>query len=429
MKLGVIIVCALLSTLVEAKVHVLTVDNLVELGLKNSPDIDSRKFDFEAAQQRSISARGFYLPRLDLGMNGGKQWTKLKNLPQSNIDILTGSLGASQLLYDFGKTAGKVSGSENEAYALESQMQQSISDKILEVKQGYYEVLKSKSIIDVQKKNLVLQKQQLNRAQKYLDAGIKTIIDVSDAEVQVAQANLDLQNAKYEVELQRAKLEESLGLVPYEGDYVAYSKALNLKNISKTLPPMRSSLKQLIEYAYTHRYALESSTFYVKSANSNVETSKGEYYPTLSLEGNYAVQDVDEQALSVTPERQGQLAVNLSWNIFSGYQTDASVQEAKIAVLKAASQVQSVQLTIKREVHESHILVRQSKDNVILTESISKASFKKFEQAQKRYENELSDYVELQDAQQGYIQSLSNVVTAYYDYFIAMANLDHAVGK
>ncbi|HIQ28285.1 MAG TPA: hypothetical protein EYH42_07275 [Sulfurovum sp.] len=50
-------------------------------------------------------------------------------------------------------------------------------------------------------------------------------------------------------------------------------------------------------------------------------------------------------------------------------------------------------------------------------------------QVQKRYENDLSDYVELQDAQQGYIQSLSNLVEAYYDYFIALAQLDHVIGK
>ena len=86
-------------------------------------------------------------------------------------------------------------------------------------------------------------------------------------------------------------------------------------------------------------------------------------------------------------------------------------------------------MAIKQEVLESYILVRRSKDNVKLSESISKSSLKKFEQAQKRYENELSDYVELQDAQQGYIQSLTDLVNAYYDHYIALAKLDHAIGR
>jgi outer membrane protein len=415
--------------MVEAKPTVLNIDNLVEIALEHSPDIDIKRFDFSAAQARSKSAEGLYLPRVDLDVSGGKQYSKLKSQPSGTVDILRGTVGASQLLYDFGKTSGRVHGSAQEALAFEAQMQQVISDKIFLVKQHYYEILKIKSNINVQHKNVKLQKQQLHRAQKYLQSGIKTIIDVSDAQVQVEQAELDLKNVTYELELRRAQLEEVLGTVPYDGEYVVYSQKLTMKNLSQKLPSVATSLRSLEEYAYRHRYTLESSEYYVKGAQANVDVTQSDYYPILSLQGSYTAQQVDNSMLAFTPEEQGQVAVNMTWNLFSGYQTDASVQEAKIGVLKASAQVDSIKLSIKREVLEAHITMRQSKDNVRLTEKIAKASLQKFTQAQKRYENELSDYVELQDAQQGYIKSLSDVVNSYYDYFIAMAQLDHAIGK
>jgi len=210
--------------------------------------------------------RGSYLPRLDVEVSSGKQYAKLRHQSGGNIDTLKGSLGASQLLYDFGKTAGRVMGSTQEALALEAQMQQIISDKIFLVKQSYYDILKTKSIIDVQVKNVTLQKQQLKRAQKYLEAGIKTIIDVSDAQVQVEQAQLDLKNAQYDLELKRAVLEEILGYVPYHGHYVVYSQKLNMQDISKTLPRVKTSLHQLELYAYKHRYVLSASEYYVRGA-------------------------------------------------------------------------------------------------------------------------------------------------------------------
>ena len=429
MKMKSLFLSLLCLSIIEAKPQVLTIDKMVEMTLTHSPDIDIGRFDFKAAQERTKFAQGSYLPRLDVELSGGKQYSKMKNRSGGNIDVLSGGLGASQLLYDFGKTAGRVMGFTQESLALEAQMQQIISDKIFLVKQSYYGILKTKSIIDVQVKNVTLQKQQLRRAQKYLEAGIKTIIDVSDAQVALEQAQLDLKNAQYDLELKRAGLEEVLGYVPYEGNYVVYSKKLSMHKLSQTLPLVNVSLRHLELYAYKHRYVLSSSEYYVRGAQSNVDASKGEYYPTLSLDGHYQAQHVDSAVLALTPERQGQISVNMSWNIFSGYQTDASVQEAKIGVLKAASQVQSVTLAIKRDVLESHIRLRQSKDNVLLSESISKASLKKYDQAEKRYANELSDYVELQDAQQGYIESLSDLVKAYYDYFIAMAQLDHAIGK
>lgn len=428
MKLRYLLASIILITSLEAKTHTLTIDNLIKIALEHSPDIDISRFDFQSAQERTKFSEGFYLPRLDMDISGGKQRAEFKNNTQTS-DILTGALGASQLLYDFGKTAGRVSGSNEEALSLQAQMQQIISDKILSVKQNYYDILKTKSMIDVQRKNVRLQKQQLRRAEKYLLAGIKTIIDVSDANVQVEQAKLDLQNAQFELELQRAQLEETLGYVPYKGHYVLYSKKLSLPHVSHKLPLVKTSLNRLESFAYEHRYVLQSSQHIVSSAKSNVQTEEGDYAPTISLNGQYARQHVENNVLALTPKQSGQVTVNMNWNLFSGYQTDASVQEAKINVLKASSQVQSVRLSIKRQVFESHISLRRNKKSVKLSEDIAKASYKKFEQAQKRYENDLSDYVELQDAQQGYIQSLSDLVEAYYDYFIAMAQLDHAIGK
>jgi len=127
--------------------------------------------------------------------------------------------------------------------------------------------------------------------------------------------------------------------------------------------------------------------------------------------------DKDLDSLNMMPKQQWQAGVDLKWNLFAGLQTDASVQEAKINTMKAASNVNKLRLAIKRQVIESYLDVKRTKDAVTLSESIAKASAKKFEQAQKRYENDLSDYIELQDAQQGYISSLSELVVSYYDYY------------
>jgi outer membrane protein len=429
MKIKALLLGVVLFSSLQAKSQVITIDTIIETALKHSPDIEIQRLDFKSAKERTKFAQGAYLPRVDLSVAGGKQYSKLKNQSTTDTDILRGTVGASQLLYDFGKTAGRVTGSIEASLALEAQMQQSISDKIFLLKQAYYDILKSKSIIEVQKKNVKLQKQQLHRAKKYLESGIKTIIDVSDAEVQLEKAKLDLNNAQYDLELKRATLEEEMGYVPNQGKYTLYNKKLPKKNLSKGLPKVHTSLSKLEKYAYTHRYAMSASEYAVRNAKANIQTAKGDYYPTLSLNGNYSSQEVDSQNLAVLPQNQGEITVNMNWNIFSGYQSDANTQEAKIELLKASSQVQDVKIAIKKDVIESHILVRQSKDSVSLSESISNSSLKKFDQAEKRYANELSDFVELQDAQQDYITSLSDMVSAYYDYFIAMAKLDHAVGK
>jgi outer membrane protein len=220
-----------------------------------------------------------------------------------------------------------------------------------------------------------------------------------------------------------------MGYAPYGGNYSLFSKALDLPNISRHLPEIKTPLAQLEGFAYDHRYELKSSEHLVARSQSMVESEKGAYFPTLSLKGDYSAQSVDREYLAATPQRQWQAGVDLKWNLFAGQQTDASVQEAKISAMKAASQVDRIRLKIKREVIEARLYVMRMKDAVILSESIAKSSEKKYMQAKKRYENDLSDYIELQEAQQGYIRSLSELVVSYYDYYIAVAQLDYAVSR
>ena len=419
----------LLAGSLHAKTHIVTMDEVITMALKHSPDIDSSRLDFAQALQRTKAARSFYLPQLDLSASGGKQWHTLASQSHQNIDILTGSLGASQLLYDFGKTAGNIGRTEEEALAYEAQMHQRIADKIYTMKKLYYAILTSRSIIAVQQKNVTLQKQQLHRAKKYLLAGIKTIIDVSDAEVKLEQAVLDLENANYDLALKRAELEEAMGYLPYQGNYRLYGEKLSYSNLSKQLPKVKTPLGKLEAYAYLHRYVMVRSKHSVQSAQSTIRSKQGDYLPTLSVGAHYTLQHVDETMALSMPKNEGQVMVTMQWNLFSGHKSEAEVEEAKIAAMKAASQLHVVELAIKKEVIASHIELRRSKKGVELSESISRATLKKFKQAQKRYENDLSDYIELQEAQQSYIQSLSRLVSAYYAYFVSLAQLDHAIGK
>ncbi len=418
-----------MTLLVSAKEQVLNVDKVIEIAMEHSPDIDISRFDFEGAQERTKFQEGYYLPRLDLSATAGRADIDYKDQDSLDGTVLLGTLSASQLIYDFGKTSGRISAADEEANAFQARMNQFISSKILDIKTRYYNVLKARSIIEVAKKNIKLQEGHFRRAQRYYENGIKTIIDVSDAQVRLTQAKLELNNSEYDLKLRRAILEQKMGYVPYNGKYTLYHRKLDLPNVSRHLPIVNTSFAQLEEFAYDHRYELQSSEYLSQSAQFIVESEKGGYLPTLSLRGDYQAQNVDDDFVGVTPKKQWQAGVDMTWNLFAGHQTDASVQEAKISALKASSQEDDVRLRIKRQVIETSLGVRRTKDSVILSESIAKASEKKFVQAQKRYENDLSDYIELQEAQQGYIQSLGDLVVSYYDYYISIAQLDYAVGR
>jgi outer membrane protein len=407
----------------------LSIDGAIKIALKHSPDIKISRFDFEQSKQRNKFQKGYYLPRVDLAASAGKQGMDYKANDDFEGNILLGNLSASQLIYDFGKTRGAILASNEESNAYEASLNQFIAKKILLVKSHYYEVLKVKSFIDVNQKNITLQEAQLKRAQRYYEKGIKTIIDVSDAKVRLDQAKLELNNSEYELKLRRAILEQTMGYVPNQGKYTLRYHTISLPHVTQHLPRINTSMNMLEPHAYENRYELKYYQHLEQRTTHALESQQGSYYPTLAFNGDYTVQDIEGELAGSVPNKQWGATVDLTWNLFSGNQTDANVQEAKIAKLKAASQLDDARLLIKREVLEASLGLQRSYDSVMLSESIAGSSKQKFEQVQKRYENDLADYIELQEAQQGYIRSLADLVNTYYDYYIAIAQLDFAIGR
>ncbi len=58
MKIKFLFLSLVLLTAIEAKPQVLTIDEMIEISLTHSPDIDIVRFDFKAAQERIKFAEG-----------------------------------------------------------------------------------------------------------------------------------------------------------------------------------------------------------------------------------------------------------------------------------------------------------------------------------------------------------------------------------
>ena len=408
-----------------------TVDQLILKSLEKSPTLHISKNQYEASQKRYDSSFSAYLPRVDLHASAGVAGTEsvfLSTNEMINDTVILGKLSAKQIIYDFGKTGGNVDSSKFDSDSFMLQNIQDISDKKLAVKDAYYNVLNAIALISVQKENVKLNKVQLYRSEKYFEAGIRTKIDVSDAKVTFIQAKLELKRAEYDLKLAYANLDEVVGFSSLIQEYSVYTQELDLETLYSSIEMYKLSLTEAINYAYENRAIIQKQEAKIKSSQAKVDNASSEYYPELYANASYTKQSLDKFA-AFTPEDQWQANVNLDWNIYQGGSTSAKEQESKINVNISESTLRDFKLKIKKETTRAYINVYKSKDSVELSQSLVEVSGEKFEQASKRYEHGLSDYIELQQARQGYIDAKATLVVDYYSYYIALANLDNAIGK
>ncbi len=251
---------------------------------------------------------------------------------------------------------------------------------------------------------------------------------MTDAKVNLIDGQLALQNIVYDTKLNRVSLEKIIGIAPGETLGEIYEKQLDFTNLLNALPRNTLSIENAEAYAFQHRYELQAYVQQIHVADAQLRGSDADYYPALYALGDYSVQNVENSQI-FTPQEQYHALIKAKWNIFSGYKTDAQVQEAKIALMRAKSLLESAKLRIKEEVDTAYIYLYKSHDALTLSQSLSEAAKEKHIQAQKRYEHGLSDYIELQQARQNYIDSLVSMVSSYYDYYRSLAKLDRAIGR
>jgi len=416
------ILILMLSTLACGD-KIYTVDELVLKAVKNSPNLKISLAQLEASKSRIDIANSSYLPLINLHLSGGEN-------AQDNVTdtLILGNLSLKQIIYDFGKTDANVDSFTHDSKSYEMINEQEISDKKRDVKFTYYNVLKALALIKVHEENIKLNKSQLYRSQKYFEAGIRTKIDISDAEVELIKSKLDLKKAQYDLQLAYASLDRVICFKDADEKYTVYYEELDFKNLYSSLSDYALNLKDSIDYAYENRYMLKKYISDIEMAKSKSNLAYSGYYPEIYLDADYTQQRADKFKDSI-PENRWQASLNLDFNIYQGGSTLASTQEKRVQVDIAHAELQNAKLSIKKETTEAYINVYKAKDTVKLSQSLVRVSNEKFNQASKRYEYGLSDYIELQQSRQGYIDSLASLVVNYYHYYQAVTYLDNAIGK
>jgi len=419
----------LLLSLYAQKIY--TVDELIIEALKNSPDINISKLDLKGSKKRYDQQFGSYLPRVDLYADAN--YVHSNDMPLIDPDfsdtVISGSLNVDQLLYDFGKTTGNIANAKQNIKSFDALLKESIIKKKRDVKLAYYNILKNKALIRVNQESIKLNKAQLQRSKRYFEAGIRTKVDISDAEVRLIKARIELQNSKFDLQNAYALLDRTVGFEQIGYTYRVYEGKIDLDQpLYDKLPVYDLSMEEAIRYGYKNRAELQSSLYQIAAQKELEKVTRSSYFPSLHVNGNYLKSSASDYP-SFLDKDQYYAGVYLNWNLFSGGSDKARIEEQKIRTQKTSSEFRRKKLLVKEDITKAYITLNKSKAQVKLSQNLLKLSKEKFEQVSKQYEHGLSDYIELQEARQGYIDAKASLVINYYDYFRAMAILDATIGR
>ncbi len=396
---------------------------LISLALTHNPQMEIARQQINQARGQLTTSQAGYLPRVSTGAGG--TYTHIQDLiPEDEDTVINVNINGTQLLYDFGKTGGRIDSVRYNLDAAGFNLKQTGHAIVFQVKQAYYSLLEKIHLISVAEQSVATYQRHLYRAQKYFEAGVRTRIDITNAELELANARLDLLRARSNTQIARTKLEQVTGVSLKGRKDILKTTVLPLTDMIKTLPELPPPLESLLKTAEKRRPELLQVAQQLKAAGAVIKQIKAEYWPTLSATASYEDYETDLQSF----HDQWRIGAGLTWEIFSGFETEGKLAEARSKMLEINGRKNELELAVIQDVTDTFLRAREHRDGIKIADMAVKLAEKNLNLAEGRYKAGLGDMIEFNDAQLSLTRSQSDLIGTYFSYLTALAGIERATG-
>ncbi len=401
----------------------LTLKDAEALALKNHPQVLAAQLTALASYQAVRETRSAYFPAMFGNVTGAAadRGIRIGAGFFSNPRILSRfaqGVTVSQLITDSGRTPNLVASSRLQARAEDENVRATRYDVVLAVDEAYFNVLRAQALVKVAQQTVAARQLVVDQVTALAKSKLKSQLDVSFANVNLAEAQLLLIQAQNDVDKSFAELSRALGF-QQEQRY-----ALEETVLPGPTPPDADAL---VQEAMNQRPELLSAQFSRDAALKFERAERDLSFPTVSLVG--AAGFIPEVTTAVpVPNHFDAAAINVEIPIFNGYLFSARRAAAHFRAQAEVQRLRDLQDRIARDVRAAWADATTAFERLGVTDQLLKQASLALDLAQARYNLGLGSIVELSQAQLNLTQAQIEAASAKYDYQIQRALLNYQVG-
>jgi len=398
----------------------LTLNDAQALALKNNPLISVARLTALASQQVTRQVRSNLWPTavVDLTAVDSEPGSRITAGALNNPAVYPrAAAGATvtQLITDFGRTMNLIS-SANLAAKAENQNAVATREQILlAVDQAFYNALQAHAVSTVAEQTVSSRQTVADQVGALFKNKLKSQLDFSFANVNLAQAKLLLLDARNNENAAQASLSAVLG----------FSNLQNFQLAEDTSAPAapQGNVDDLIATAFAMRPEILSLEFQSESAIKFQKAERDLLFPDIRALG--AVGDTPVRNPVISPNWYGAVGVNVGIPVFNGFLFTARSREASLRAQATQERLRDLRNRISRDVRTSWLNATTAYDRLEVTQQLLEQANLSLNLAQSRYNLGLGSIVELSQAQLQQTQAQITNAQAGYDYRLSLAILQY----
>lgn len=392
----------------------------IDRALQLNPTLKQRRLETEEAFYKNKESRTSLSPQVSFSASYSQS---LRQPSRDSTGSFSYGFSLRQYITDFGKTSNALKVSEESYISSICSLRASEEDVVYNVKEAYYRCIAAKCKVDVSQESYNAYEKHLKEAKAYFEAGTKSKIEVTTAEVNLANAEYSLTEAKNSYELALMKLANAIGET-YKYNY-NYNFEDDVQKIYKdVIPILTDGIGELLATAKNERPDLMRLESRIRSADYSLKSVRAERTPSISLSAGY-----NWSGQEYPPDHGWNVGTSLSMPILDGGSLTYRIKEAELRVEQAEASYETSWQNAMLEIQSAFLTMNDSYKNVELTQKTLAQAEENFYLAENRYNVGVGSNLEFIDAQVSLFRAKINRINAITDYYISIAKLEKAIGS
>jgi outer membrane protein TolC len=396
---------------------------------------------FVQRQRDSIAAAG-----ISLGGGGGN--------PFGVDNEFSGGLQLTQTLYSkqaFASVRGSQQFKDVSRHARDRQVQVTTNQVVT----AFYEALLARQRERVRRQRVDRAQQSLKEVSLQVNRGVVPKAQRLGAEVELANARTQMIEARNAADLARDNLKRSIGLSPERPVELEGSLEDQQDDGLQQISLETLSMSRAVDQAIENRPDLQRARLNVELRTIQKEASRAEFFPRVEAVANFRysgrVPDNRTRVQTTNPQNPTDpfyfrevergffndnfwnpslsVGLQLTWNIFNGFQSSSRLQQAEIQRRRAQTQLEQLRQAVAVEVRRAVRDLENARERIGAQETNVRRAELNYEHVSKRVAEGVASPVELREASDQLDQSRLNYLRAVYDYVVARSNLETALGR
>jgi len=429
-------------SLSAAAQEVLTIQQAIERMLQNNLTIKRAVLNVSSATVDLQQSKASLYPSLNGNVNNNLNFGRFLNnatnqLITQNFYAGDGGLNTSVDLFGGLTKVNQIRQNKILLEAGNSNLDKVKNDLILQVVTGYFQVVFNVELLKASKEQLVVAQQTEQREEALLDAGNKTIADISQAKAQVATAELNVTNAQNQLTISYLTLSQLMEMRSDNDNYTV---------VAPTIQEIATARKSYnINEVYNSSLALFPDIKLAKlnreAAEKGIAVAKGSLYPRISLGAGFGsrysyvlgrsnISSPDSHFSDQLSNNFYQsIGLSVSIPIFNGLSAKSNVKRAKINYEDFKLQESLTKNTLNKVIAQAIADLRAADSRYSSTQNTFSAQKDAFNVIEQRYNVGLVNSLDYNTSRTNMNKAETDFIQAKYDLLFRSKVIDYYLGK